>query len=54
MTEPWTNLAEYVTAPFAARELELVDATVQRAAEAVGVAVREGLETAMNRYNRSG
>ncbi len=51
--EPWTNLAEYVTAPFAAREYDLVAATVQRAADAVEVALREGIETAMNRYNRT-
>lgn len=51
--EPWTNLADYVLAPFAAREKGLVLETVQRAADAVEATLLEGLEPAMNRFNRS-
>jgi PTH1 family peptidyl-tRNA hydrolase len=49
---PWHDLADYVLAPFAPDELERADLTGQRAADAVEVALREGLDPAMERYNR--
>jgi PTH1 family peptidyl-tRNA hydrolase len=43
--------AEFVLQPFAPPERGTIDQAVLRAAEAVTVAAREGLEAAMNRYN---
>ena len=46
------NLADYVTSPFESEELVRVDATILRAADAVDAAVRDGVEKAMNIFNR--
>jgi PTH1 family peptidyl-tRNA hydrolase len=43
--------ADFVLKPFAAGEKSKVDEAIVRGVEAVQVAVREGIETAMNRYN---
>lgn len=51
--EPWTNLADYVLASFTDREQDRVLETVHRAADAVEATLLEGLEPAMNRFNRS-
>lgn len=45
------DLAEYVLLPFDADEREAAEAMVGRAAEAVEVAIRDGLEAAMSRWN---
>jgi PTH1 family peptidyl-tRNA hydrolase len=45
------DLAEYVLLPFEADERDAADAMVGRAAEAIEVALREGLEAAMTRWN---
>jgi PTH1 family peptidyl-tRNA hydrolase len=47
------NLADYVTSPFEIDELSRVDATILRAADAVDVALRDGIEKAMNVFNRA-
>ena len=44
--------AEYVLTPFRKKQLEIVDALLDTAAEAVQVVVKEGLAAAMNRFNR--
>ena len=46
------DLAQYVLAPFSPNERPRADAAVQRAADAVDVSLREGLERAMNTFNR--
>ena len=50
--EVWDDLAAYVTDPFAAHELEDVDRAIVRAADAVEAVITDGLDTAMNRFNR--
>lgn len=45
------DLAEYVLAPFAADERAEADRVIDRAAEALEVAVRDGLRRAMDRFN---
>jgi PTH1 family peptidyl-tRNA hydrolase len=45
------DLAEYVLLPFDADERDAAEAMVGRAAEAVEVAIRDGLEAAMTRWN---
>jgi len=50
--EQGADLAEYVLSPFSPDEKNRADAAVQRAADAVEVAIRDGLERAMNTYNR--
>ena len=50
--DPEVDLAEYVLAPFSPDEQARAAATVRRAADAVEVAIRDGLERAMNTYNR--
>jgi PTH1 family peptidyl-tRNA hydrolase len=50
--EEGIDLARYVLAPFSPNERPRADAAVQRAADAVEVAVRDGLARAMNIYNR--
>lgn len=45
------DLADYVLAPFDADERESADAMITRAAEAVEVAVRDGLDAAMAKWN---
>ncbi len=47
------DLAEYVLAPFADAELEVVAAAVERAADAIECAAEHGLGEAMNRFNRA-
>ncbi len=49
---PVDDLARYVLGRFRSASLETVAEMVDRAAEAAGVILREGLEIAMNRYNR--
>jgi peptidyl-tRNA hydrolase, PTH1 family len=49
---PVEDRAAYVLGRFRKRDLEAVAEMVDRAAEAVGVVLREGVQTAMNRYNR--
>ncbi len=51
--EPVTDLAAFVLAPFAPTEEPLVADLVQRAADAIEVAVRDGVTVAMNRFNRA-
>ena len=50
--EQGADLAEYVLSPISPDEKNRADAAVQRAADAVEVALRDGLERAMNTYNR--
>lgn len=45
------DLAEYVLLPFDADERETAEAMIGRAAEAIEVAIRDGLEPAMARWN---
>ena len=45
--------ADYVLSPFPAQEAAPVEELVGRAAEAIETAVAEGIETAMNRFNRT-
>lgn len=45
------DLAEYVLAPFDADERPVADAMIVRAAEAIEVAIRDGLSAAMDRFN---
>ncbi len=46
------DLAAYVTAPFEGDELETVAEAITRAADAVESVVEDGLDAAMNRFNR--
>jgi PTH1 family peptidyl-tRNA hydrolase len=46
------DLAEHVLAPFSPDEQARAIAAVRRAADAVEVALRDGLERVMNIYNR--
>jgi peptidyl-tRNA hydrolase len=48
------DLAEYVLRPFDADEREAAEAMTARAADAVLVAVREGIDAAMTRFNGPG
>jgi PTH1 family peptidyl-tRNA hydrolase len=48
----WDDLAAYVTEPFEDDELEPVAAAVTRAADAVEAVLTDGLDAAMNRFNR--
>jgi PTH1 family peptidyl-tRNA hydrolase len=50
--EVWDDLAAYVTDPFGAHELEEVDRAIVRAADAVESVITDGLDAAMNRFNR--
>jgi PTH1 family peptidyl-tRNA hydrolase len=45
---------DYVLSPFAPGEQEAVDTAIVQATDAVLTMVREGIDTAMNRYNRRG
>lgn len=49
---PEEDPANFVLKPFAAREKKDVEQAVELAAEAVRAVVNEGIETAMNRFNR--
>ena len=44
--------AEYVLTPFSAREKSSLDEALTRSAECLAVILREGIETAMNRYQK--
>jgi PTH1 family peptidyl-tRNA hydrolase len=48
---PWRDLADYVLSPFTVDELPIARQLVERAADAVESALRDGLETAMLRFN---
>lgn len=48
---PTPDLASHVLSPFAPSERPVMDAAVDLAADAVELALREGFERAMNRYN---
>ena len=50
--DPEVDLAEYVLAPFSPDEQAQAAAAVRRAADAVEFAIRDGLDRAMNTYNR--
>ena len=50
--EVWDDLAGYVTAPFEDHEIETVTGAVARAADAVEAVIADGLDAAMNRFNR--
>lgn len=45
--------ADYVLSPFTPREREIIDDTLITAVDAVETMLREGIETAMNRFNPS-
>ncbi|HEV2500006.1 MAG TPA: hypothetical protein VGY31_10545, partial [Terriglobia bacterium] len=49
---PISDLSAHVLGRFRKADLEAVAAMVDLAAEATDVLIREGIETAMNRYNR--
>lgn len=49
----WVDLAEYVLAPFDPEEGAAVNATVARAADAVESVLTDGLERAMEVFNRA-
>lgn len=49
---PVGNLAAYVLRPFRKADLETVAGLVERSAEAIEVILKEGVQTAMNRFNR--
>jgi peptidyl-tRNA hydrolase, PTH1 family len=51
---PEADRVSYLLGRFRKADLETVAELVDRSAEAVGVILREGLEKAMNRYNRRG
>ncbi len=46
------DLADYVTSPFSADEVDLAKSVISRAADAVEAALKKGVEAAMNVYNR--
>ena len=48
---PEYNLADWVLSRFSARELELLDPAIERAASAAQVILREGLERASSLFN---
>jgi PTH1 family peptidyl-tRNA hydrolase len=50
--EPWSDLAAWVTAPFAADESEAARRAVSRAADAVEAVIDSGIDVAMNEFNR--
>ena len=50
----WDDLAAYVTRPFAEDEAEIVAEAISRAADAVEAVITEGLDAAMNEFNRVG
>ncbi|HSL17324.1 MAG TPA: aminoacyl-tRNA hydrolase [Methylomirabilota bacterium] len=47
------DLADWVTSPFEAHQLEAASAAVERAADAVETAIADGITAAMNRFNRT-
>lgn len=48
---PDYDLADWVLSRFSARELELLDPAIERAASAAQVILREGLERASSLFN---
>ncbi len=48
--EGW-DLADWVLARFSKEDRKIVDGAIDRAAKAVGVMVKDGVDLAMNRYN---
>ncbi|MEE4271245.1 MAG: aminoacyl-tRNA hydrolase [Thermoanaerobaculales bacterium] len=50
--EPWDDLAAWVTSGFAPDERDAVEDAVARAADAVEAVVADGIDAAMNRFNR--
>lgn len=48
-----SDLTEFVLSPFRSEERPVVKRTIEQAADACELWVREGLEVAMNRYNRT-
>jgi PTH1 family peptidyl-tRNA hydrolase len=49
--DQWQDLADYVLSPFATDQQPLARQLVERAADAVEWAIRDGLEPAMRRFN---
>ncbi|MBZ5542353.1 MAG: aminoacyl-tRNA hydrolase [Acidobacteriia bacterium] len=49
---PLEDLVSYLLRPFRRADLESVADTIERAAEAVTVILKEGISAAMNRFNR--
>jgi PTH1 family peptidyl-tRNA hydrolase len=49
---PAEDLVAYVLSPFRGRDQEIVAEMIDRAIEAVGVVLKEGVEKAMNLFNR--
>lgn len=49
---PWQDWADYVLSPFAPKEQALMGEAVARAADAVETWAAEGIEVAMDRFNR--
>ena len=47
------DLADWVTSPFEAHEIEAASAAIERAVDAVEVVVSDGLTVAMNHFNRT-
>jgi len=47
------DLADYVLSPFDASENEQLPPIIARAADAVDIAIHEGVDEAMNRFNRA-
>lgn len=50
---PWADLAEYVLAPFEPAETSVAEAAIERAADAVQAVLAEGLDRAMEIFNRA-
>jgi PTH1 family peptidyl-tRNA hydrolase len=51
-TEPWDDLAEYVTSDLEPDELSLLDRALDRACDAVDHVLTHGISSAMNEFNR--
>ena len=50
---PRREAVDHVLSPFEPEEMRLLPALIETAADAVSVALREGVQVAMNRFNRS-
>ena len=51
---PNWNAADYVLSRFSGSDVEVIENAVRQAADAVETWVREGVNTAMNRFNAEG
>ena len=51
-SDPWDDLAEYVLSSFEADEESQLAPMIGHAADAVEAVLRDGVESAMNRFNR--